>query len=792
MIRTIFTSAFFLICLAGASGQYTNYYTVKFPDDYTVYGCGATTDTIWPVITMTGNCNFNVGISVKDQKFTTNSTGGCYKILRTWKLLYWCDYDPNWPGPYFINNPSSTDVGPTIVGNSYNHGYLQYTQIIKVVDTDPPTFLDCPIQTVTFCDLTGNDPNQYHSGWTDYCEGPVNLNVKVKDACSGTDIMLSYRLFLDLDNNGSMETYISSSSPNAWPIEKTISGDTVSAHIAFPQGFGLPYGTHKVEWIANDNCGNETLCKYSFIVKDCKPPTIVCLNGLSVNIMQTGMITIWDTDFLQYTEDNCTPTNQIKFGIRKQGAGTGFPQNSHSVTFDCTELGKQYVEVWVEDAYGNADFCLTYVIVQDNIGACPPSTPFKGTISNYQAKAVPGVQVNITKFGQAVASAETDDLGQYQFGSITAGCNYLLAPVSDNSQPKAGVNTLDALLIAAQIDDIQSLPTPYQLLAADVNKSGSLTDDDVNGLVKLVLGTQTDFPGNNSWQFVPGSHTFADPLNPWSASVPSSLLLCLSGNINFNPDFVAIKTGDVDASATSSALAPTIDDRTDQKNVALFYTTEQYFKPGDEVRAEIITPDLGNIAAFQFTLDYDPAVLSSASIEPDFLPAAFIATPAETSITASWHNPILLTKGLQAKNAHYRAFTLTFTALQIGKLSDVLHMSSAVTEAEAYTRQLETLGAALEFRVDKAKANKSVELLAVHPNPVNDRFTATYYLPEAGAVAFRLTDATGRVMQSVQTRNEKGYQQMEFELDHSVQTGLLFLHLEGPGGTDVQRVMVQK
>ncbi|MBK7937671.1 MAG: hypothetical protein IPJ82_11515 [Lewinellaceae bacterium] len=73
--------------------------------------------------------------------------------------------------------------------------------------------------------------------------------------------------------------------------------------------------------------------------------------------------------------------------------------------------------------------------------------------------------------------------------------------------------------------------------------------------------------------------------------------------------------------------------------------------------------------------------------------------------------------------------------------------------------------------------------MAVHPNPVNDRFTATYYLPEAGAVAFRLTDATGRVMQSVQTRNEKGYQQMEFELIIRCRL-LLFLHLEGPGGTD--------
>lgn len=791
MIRTIFTSAFLLFFLANSYGQYNNtYYTVKFPDDKTVYGCGVTADTTWPVITQMGNCNFNVGVSVKDQKFNTNSTGGCYKVLRTWKLLYWCDYDPNWPAPYYIPNPSNTDVGPTVMGNTDNHGYLQYTQIIKVIDTDPPVFINCPVDPITFCDLTNNDPTQYHSGWTDYCEGPVNLTAKVKDACSGTDIMISYRLFLDLDNNGSMETYITSSSPSAWPIVTTFQGDTVCAKIDFPTGFGLPYGTHKIEWIANDNCGNQTICKYSFIVKDCKPPTIVCMNGLSINIMQTGMITLWDTDFLQYAYDNCTPDNQIKFAIRKAGTGTGFPQGNHSVTFDCTELGKQYVEVWVEDAYGNADYCLTYVIVQDNIGACPPSTPFKGTIATYQSKAVPGVQVGILKNNQTVGTAQTDDLGQYQIGSQTAGCNYKLVPTL-NTLPKAGVNTLDALLISGQLDDVLPLPTPYQWLAADVDKSGTLTASDVNALIKVILGLQDDFPGNTSWQFVPNSYNFPDPLNPWSAPVPGSLTFCLSGNINFNPNFVAVKTGDVDASAIPDPFAPDALDRTDQKNNAIFYSNDQEFEVGDEVRADIITPDLGNIAAFQFTLDYDPSVLTSAIVEPDFVSSPFIATPAEAHVTTSWHNSVLLNPNIQGKNAHYKAFTLVFTALKNGKLSDVLHMSSAITEAQAYTRQLETLDAELQFKPG-LPTKKTADLLSVRPNPVRDRFTAAYYVPEAGVVTLRLTDATGQIIKSVQTQEAQGFHETELELGSTTLPGMLFLHLEGPGGTDVQRVMVQK
>jgi hypothetical protein len=87
----------------------------------------------------------------------------------------------------------------------------------------------------------------------------------------------------------------------------------------------LPYGTHKIKWTITDGCGNETYCEYTFVVKDCKAPTVVCHNGLSVNIMPTQMVQLWATDFLQYAEDNCTPPtytagpNQLKYAIRKAG-----------------------------------------------------------------------------------------------------------------------------------------------------------------------------------------------------------------------------------------------------------------------------------------------------------------------------------------------------------------------------------------------------------------------------------------------------------------------------------------
>ncbi|MCC6463068.1 MAG: T9SS type A sorting domain-containing protein [Saprospiraceae bacterium] len=789
-MRSIILLTVFLLAGLGSVAAQGAYYKVKFPDDQTVIGCYAYPDTIYPDIEKYGNCSFNVGVSVKDQVFNLNAWGGCKKILRTWTLIYWCTYDPNEPWPVYIQNPPDTDVGATVFGVPSNRGHISYTQVIKVLDLDPPVFINCPTDPVVFCDYTGNDATQYNDGHTDKCEGPVSLGVKVTDLCSEDDIKLSYRLFLDMDGNGSMETYLSSSSPNAWPIDQmSLSGDTLMANIHFPTGHGLPYGTHKIEWIANDNCGNESLCKYTFTVKDCKAPTVVCINGLSINIMQTGMITLWDTDFIQYYFDNCTPNNQIKIGIRKSGTGTGFPTDSHSVTFDCTELGSQLVELWAVDAYGNADYCETYVIVQDNMGACPPSNKFKGKVLTDNGDPVANVQVDLKKGVATKISGTTDANGQFEIGSVASGCNYKLVPSLD-APAKLGVNTLDALLLSGQLDGVLPMKSPFKFLAADVDKSGSLTNADLQSIINVLLGQQTAFPGVPGWQFVPTSHVFADPNAPWATSVPNALTFCLTGAMP-SPlaDFVGYKTGDLNGSGATSQLKAASDDRKATPK-AIFRTADRRFEAGNEVRVDIISPDLSAFAAFQFTLDFDPTVLSLTQVDPDLVPAEYLATPASGHLTASWHTSAMLDPTVKGKNLKLRTFTLVFQALKTGSISEVLHMSSAITEAEAYTRNLETIAATLEFELKPHTLDLGPALMPVQPNPVQEnRFAVNYYLPEAGTTRLLVTDATGQVLESIQSNQDRGYHTTEVELKGAVQPGVLFIRLDAPGGSDVQRVM---
>ncbi len=771
--------AIFGLLLQFSLSAQQNYYSVKFPDDRVIFSCGGTADTIYPEITYYGNCSFNVGVSVKDQVFNINNTGGCKKILRTWKLLWWCDYNPNWPAPTYIDNPGNTDVGPTVMGNSINHGYLQYTQVIKIIDNVPPVYLNCPTSPVVFCDLTNNDPAQYGAR----CEGPVDLKMKVTDACSKSDLIVSYRLYLDLDGNGSMETFRSSSATDAWPIEKTISGDTVSAKIKLPAGVGLPYGKHKVEWITNDRCGNEALCKYEFEVRDCKPPTVVCMNGLSINIMQTGMITLWDTDFLQYTSDNCTPTSQIKIGIRKAGTATGFPYDSHSVTFDCNEIGKQYVEIWAVDAYGNADYCTTFVIVQDNIGACTPVGPIVGTVSTDQAQPLAGAKILLKSNLQAVAvqmKATTDAQGNFVFAGAPGTCNYSIIPTLD-TLPSLGVNTLDVLLTDLHMTGQGPLANPYRIIAADVNHDGLLTTADLDAMNNLIVGTTSTFPGNTAWRFVPSNFVFPNPLQPLATVFPEKYSTACPSPLGLNQQFTAIKTGDVDGSANVS-------NREGEGDLLVFYAQKRRFYAGEVVEVAIQSPELSNVAGFQFTLEADPSLLALQSVAPGTITPRFGISLEQNRVATSWYSTSTVA-------GEQTVVVLKFIAQKSGSLSQALQLNSSITHAEAYNRSMNQTAVALEYMfVEERSEAEAIEgldakLFPVSPNPTAGPVMASFFLPESGAVVLTLSDLNGRVISTQNGYFEKGNHQIEMPVEHS---GLYFLNFEAAGGTDVQRVVVRR
>lgn len=759
----------------------TNYYTVKFPDDKTYIGCNASTTIDYPVITQY-SCNTNVGVSRYDEVFATNEPGSCYKILRRWRLLYWCDYNPNTMQPTVIPNPTNSDVGATAIGNAANHGYLEYTQIIKVRDDNPPVFTSCPASPVVFCDYTNNNTALYGNT----CEGPVELTTEATDACSGTDIAFTYRLFLDLDGNGSMETYIYSGGPNSWPVEKTLDSNKVKARIAFPANYQLPYGNHKVEWVANDNCGNEAICKYEFIVKDCKNPTVVCMNGLSVNIMQTGMISLDDTDFIQFLQDNCTPANALQIGIRKANTGTGFPANSHTVNFDCTEIGTQPLEVWVKDAGGNADFCLTYVIIQDNSNTCAPTSSLSGSVMKQTGGAMQNVNITALKANNQSAGT-TLSLENGNFGPIALwpGCYNLTASGGNNDNINAGIDTWDALLASLHAEAVTYFDQAWQYAAADVNGDGWITPEDGWAIVQVAIGGSNAWPVAPNWQFIGANNTIPqDQLPPTGVQQ-----VCIPvGASTFN--WLAVKTGDIDNSPTETGnkLTTTISKRT-----ATFSALDQEFEAGSTVALTLNAPSVAGLAGFQFTLDYNPAVLQVADIQSVGGGLEHVQTARfdqEHQITAGWQNAIAFYPDGAAMFTGKSAMTIVFHTLQAGKLSDVVSMNNQRITTEVYTRDLARYNAKLAF--SNASNKGSVQLFPVSPDPTTgDEIMVRFDLPSAMETRLQVIDEFGRLVATKTVTGASGYQEVPLTINVR-RSGTYTLQLVTAQGIFNDKIIINK
>lgn len=848
--------------------EYKQQYFVKFPNDVVITTCDGTGNYGAP--TFFGEDCELLATSYEDAVFTV-VPDACFKIERTWTIINWCTYDPNAGCTYVPNpNPSTTPdhinnlTGPTVsafgtVGawaptvvkisptdaTTTNFSYYfnqntncyKYKQIIKIVDLQKPV-VACPTAPVEICDYTQNDTmlwNQKylindHSGH-DLCETPADVCVTGTDACSGTNISFHYILFLDLDNDGVMETAINSINPptngtvnfgNAtlpgytggtsvifdkrpvtanqkygWALQTSNTGNNVTACIKWntigaPGTFTapqLPVGRHKVKWFISDGCGNESTCEYKFEVKDCKKPTVVCQNGFSANNILIDGITVYAATFLEETYDNCTPSNLLKIAIRKSGTGSGFPTNPDgspqtSVHFTCAELGTQLVEIWSMDLAGNADYCETYIIIQDNTGTCGQNLTVAGALNTENGHGVEDTYMELA--GSANNGLPnlnmfsfSDQNGGFHFNNaLPVSSSYTLMPQKDHD-PLNGVNTYDLVLISRHILGLEPLNSPYKLIAADANKSGTVTTFDIVELRKLILGSYQELPTNASWRFVDENFTFANVDNPFEQTFPESKSYSTAMSNMMEENFVAVKVGDVDNSNIPNNLM-NVDDRADK--TVYFEVEDRTVAPGDVVTATFKCSE--DILAYQMTVQLGNVDL--LSIEPGLLQTEehFAMFPERKAITSSWDG--------QGRPE----FKVRFRANETGKLSDMIAVSSEITRAEGYNMAEEKTNIGLRFlgvNGNDVIANVGFELYQNQPNPFLTKTVIGFHLPEAADVKLTIFDETGRTLMTKNGNYPKGYNRILFDSEKIEATAsLLYYRIETANFNSTRKMIKTK
>lgn len=608
-----------------------------------------------------------------------------------------------------------------------NGGFISHTQIINIFDRTSPEITFCP-------------PDISVSINTFDCETRVELPLLLASDCNQ---LLTY----------------SNDSPYAIIQKEDASGN-------------YPQGTTTVTYTVSDGCGNSNSCSTNITVIDEQAPTPVCKHSISIALRADGEVIVPHNAINSGSYDNCGTAEFLTYEITPN-------------EFSCEDLGQQTINLIVSDAAGNTDFCTTDIFIQDNHGTCDPNSfsAIGGQIFSENGTAMGEVPVEIS--GAMSQMSFTNETGTYLFEDLSKLEDYTVRPM-DNSNFLEGISTFDVVLITKHILDKQSLDSPYKLIAADINKSGSISTYDIVLLRRVILGVADDFPNNQSWRYVAAEYEFPDKTNPFKEEFPEHINYKQLLGSEFNKDFIAVKIGDVNDSANPSFT------QSEARTTASFllHLEDIEMKAGQTYRLPVLAKDLQEILGYQMTLQFDQSLVAFQEVipnQPNRMSLAnfglnrtkkgFLTTSWEQSPSISVEDDALL-------------FTLVIKAKKNTQLSKTLVVNSSITIAEAYSKESTIMDVGLHFTATTSKSN--LALFQNQPNPFTQQTIIGFQLPSATTATLSIYNINGQLVKTFSGYYQAGYNELLIDLkDLTTNSGVLYYHLQTPNTKRLTKKMIR-
>lgn len=705
---------------------------IVWPQSYTTDICGASTDPEdlpdgfdYPVI-LDESCG-TISYNYEDQFFDI-AMPACYKILRTWIVLDWCQYDPDHP---------------------QDGGRFTHVQLIKVEDNDAPV-LTCPD------DITVGVS-------ADCATAQVNVPPVTADDCNPNVLITNNSPYADAGGADASGTY---------PIGTTLVTFTASDRCG-------NVTTCEVAVTVQDNTAPAPFCIVGISIN------LSNMNGETKAILTADV-------FDGGSSDNCTDEADLIRTIRVADDDLDTPPTTTALEFTCEDVGTKLIEFWVTDEMGNSDFCLTYISIQDNNELCPFTATtgmIAGVITTEEGEEVQDVQVQVNSGDPFMAYTLED--GAFTFDAIPVGHDYTLVP-GLNEGPLNGVSTFDMVLMAKHILGVNPLDSPYKIIAADIDRSGQVSTLDMIKLRKMILGITDEFPnGNKSWRFVRADFEFPDPTDPFAGYFPEIYNINDFDEDMIAADFIGIKVGDVNGSAvpnnfgeleernTAGAMVLNVEDRTLQpgETVTLDFSAEDMeqiwgyqFTLGFDAQVLEFTAleqgDLPSMSESNFGLHaVADGLITTSWNEMDA--AAFdgetrlFSVTFEARMEADLHDVVFLSSRMTKSEAYERAGNLLDVELQFNQLT----------------------------QIEEVETENGIELFQNRPNPFRQQTTIPFSLPEEGPAVITVTDLSGKQIYRREAVFAKGYNEVVITGEELPSSGVLYYQLEA-GSFYMSRKMV--
>ena len=308
-------------------------------------------------------------------------------------------------------------------------------------------------------------------------------------------------------------------------------------------------GAKNTTLFVNDPSGNKSSCTAVVTVVDTFKPKLTLKSTTTFYLDATGKKIINFAD-LATVKENCDSIKRV-VGIRKAMVSTIFP-TAQSLNFICADTGFQKIELFAKDSSGNQISKPMTILIKDTFGTCSPkpiqNIAIGGTILNSSGVAV---EANIVLTNKTTNAIQQQWGSTFNFTSLTAQNNFNVTASRDSDWTN-GVTSYDLALLSRHILGIETFTNPYTLIAADVNRDGSVDALDLLIIRRLILHQISSFDGNTSWRFIPQTVPILSSPNFPLGTISENLQYnALIQNIT-NANFIAVKIGDVNNSAQTT------------------------------------------------------------------------------------------------------------------------------------------------------------------------------------------------------------------------------------------------
>lgn len=473
----------------------------------------------------------------------------------------------------------------------------------------------------------------------------------------------------------------------------------------------------------------------------------------------TSALAFWTDGPDSVTTSLLTPSNVLSGGM------------SPIITLDSLlsfPIGANTVWYQVTDACGNSGTCSFQLNINDTTNVCDNTTSNAVVLARTEifqpideaeiSLSAPAIPLNLTQ--------TTDETGTVLFGPLDDGITFSVGGIKNNEHAN-GVTTADIIIISRHILGIDPLGSPYKLIAADANRSGSITTFDIVTLRSLILGIVDSFPNNTSWRFFPADLVFPNPSNPFQGPLT---LPTYSTPLLVPVELIGIKIGDVNNTADPLNLT-TIDER-DLRTLS-FEVPDKQVQEGEEFIATL-SADMP-AEGFQFTLQSDELDIQEVLPGAGMRTEQFALFPAKNALTVACE-----TRGRSS-------FALRIKSRRSGSLQNMLHLNSNITHAEAYLSAdagMETARVALRF----VAASEEFQVFQNQPNPAGGYTDIPFALPYDSEYSLTLLDAAGRSVYSTAGQGKKGLQTLRVDLT-GVPSGVLYYQVRTKDACGVRKMV---